>query len=272
MSIYIPLCFYFIDTKSYFGNMIVLHLHSTMLLLYLRSGCDGMAKIRIYIPLCFYFIRPQVLQVPSPQVIYIPLCFYFIKVVRPIQPVDNVIYIPLCFYFIEDVTSNAFTYVIFTFHYASTLSEYPIQRLFPGMWIYIPLCFYFIWVYEPAPQKDDEFTFHYASTLSSSPPPPLSGTSAFTFHYASTLSVWQNQSARIKRNLHSTMLLLYHGLPGIRTSGIQNLHSTMLLLYPVPVFPFYFLQYKYTFCLPHFLHISLLKNLPPPTLQNLNFP
>ena len=50
------------------------------------------------------------------------------------------------------------------------------------------------------------------------------------------------------------------------------LHSTMLLLYPVPVFPFYFLQYKYTFCLPHFLHISLLKNLPPPTLQNLNFP
>lgn len=52
----------------------------------------------------------------------------------------------------------------------------------------------------------------------------------------------------------------------------SHLHSTMLLLYPVPLFPFYFLQYKYTFCLPHFLHISLLKNLPPPTLQNLNFP
>ena len=83
-------------------------------------------------------------------------------------------------------------------------------------------------------------------------------------------------------NLHSTMLLLY--LDELRAVNVNNhnLHSTMLLLYqyphitkekaimiyiplcfyfiPPPLFPFYFLQYRYTFCLPPFF-IALLSKI-----------
>ena len=55
-NIYIPLCFYFIrklNPKCGF----VLHLHSTMLLLYRMSGSQKLSGTWIYIPLCFYFIE-----------------------------------------------------------------------------------------------------------------------------------------------------------------------------------------------------------------------
>ena len=142
-TIYIPLCFYFISSPS--------------ILTVSRRG--------IYIPLCFYFIRQQAFDQVSSAPIYIPLCFYFIvdqlclrhhashlhstMLLLYLQRsklhirVKLDIYIPLCFYFI----GNGYVYTKeefgFTFHYASTLSVYPIRSI--SFWyIYIPLCFYFI--------------------------------------------------------------------------------------------------------------------------------
>ena len=102
------------------GN--TLYLHSTMLLLYPCCDVATERRILIYIPLCFYFI----LSAPAQW----KLCF--------------LIYIPLCFYFIVIDHRDLHRVLLFTFHYASTLS-------FP--------------VYEQNRQHT-VFTFHYASTLS----------------------------------------------------------------------------------------------------------
>ena len=80
-----------------------------------------------------------------------------------------------------------------------------------------------------------------------------------------------NSIAVGRRNLHSTMLLLYRTwerMRLIRYSFTFHYASTLsrppfpLLLSPIQV---YFLSTP-------FLHSSPLKNLPPPTLQNMNFP
>ena len=135
---------------------------------------------------------------------------------------------------------------LFTFHYASTISSSAenIPRLIQAL--YIPLCFYYIAKIEDKfSNLYTSFTFHYASTISALDYNYFRIHSFFTFHYASTIS---------KSPLSAICKAL-------------TLHSTMLLLYPVPVFPFYFLQYRYTFCLPPFLvdffskiiHLSLYK-------------
>ena len=317
-KIYIPLCFYFI-----------------VLLLYLWTR-----HIRIYIPLCFYFI------VDTPRVnsrrffIYIPLCFYFISSINlnrwgikiftfhyastlsQWKSHDsirwNLIYIPLCFYFITNIVevilqdahlhstmlllyrlwdifwerkslftfhyastlssvneiiqlvSSLFTFhyastlsllsagynvwcISFTFHYASTLSDSAricIRRRTPFtfhyastlsrigigidlvfIYIYIPLCFYFILSPVIVISQYSKFTFHYASTLSWERISIACDRAKFTFHYASTLSQSHRQRWNRKRNLHSTMLLLYLWCTTCRAGYIQYLHSTMLLLY-----------------------------------------
>ena len=119
--------------------------------------------------------------------IYIPLCFYFIFWLVRQYGYFYIIYIPLCFYFIYSNSSFVIGLSPFTFHYASTLSNF---LTFSDNWYKL-------------------FTFHYASTLSS----PLSlffrNSAVFTFHYASTLSHdcwWARMDSC---NLHSTMLLLY---------------------------------------------------------------
>ena len=113
----------------------------------------------------------------------------------------------------------------FTFHYASTLSSFSenadpvtlnlhstmllLYRRGARLIIYIPLCFYFIRADRAACDDYHKFTFHYASTLSRS-----------SFMHISQ-----------RHNLHSTMLLLY---PERSTAGTwrgSDLHSTMLLLY-----------------------------------------
>ena len=135
---------------------------------------------------------------------------------------------------------------LFTFHYASTISSSAenIRRLIQAL--YIPLCFYYIAKIEDKfSNLYTSFTFHYASTISALDYNYFRIHSFFTFHYASTIS--KSPLSAICKSL--------------------TLHSTMLLLYPVPVFPFYFLQYRYTFCLPPFLvdffskiiHLSLYK-------------
>ena len=105
----------------------VLHLHSTMLLLYLLWLLHRDPGIRIYIPLCFYFIGADdghkcasviftfhyastlsvaPLSKKKCTSIYIPLCFYFIQqmIIKP-EGLQN-IYIPLCFYFIHTCRSD----------------------------------------------------------------------------------------------------------------------------------------------------------------------
>ena len=243
-----------------------------MLLLYRLCGLLIFFVFFIYIPLCFYFIRFKFEVKSEADTIYIPLCFYFIKEgtrsclsAGPNLHSTMLLLYLLSYWIISSVFSNLHSTMLllyrlsprlrrrppsqFTFHYASTLSwQNPCRK--DRILIYIPLCFYFI-------RFRQLISGHLVK---------------FTFHYASTLSGFLRALAALAVNLHSTMLLLYRLPMPSNTRCLFNLHSTMLLLYPVPVFPFYFLQYKYTFCLPHFLHISLLKNLPPPTLQNLNFP
>ena len=127
VSIYIPLCFYFIDTSKldsrfrmiftfhYASTLSIhlitcilsfdrftfhyastlsnsassrlssfIHLHSTMLLLYLLSVALRSQIRLIYIPLCFYFICRLSHCPYKPFSIYIPLCFYFIP--SPFSP------------------------------------------------------------------------------------------------------------------------------------------------------------------------------------------
>ena len=122
-SIYIPLCFYFIEypvilrirKADLHSTMLLLYLifttssrtvfaylHSTMLLLYpsgdLHVLCSALV---IYIPLCFYFILLGKGDQLIVLAIYIPLCFYFICGDAKVWGNAKVIYIPLCFYFIN---------------------------------------------------------------------------------------------------------------------------------------------------------------------------
>ena len=57
IPIYIPLCFYFIAEAVPDKYIPLIHLHSTMLLLYLINFAKRAYLISIYIPLCFYFIE-----------------------------------------------------------------------------------------------------------------------------------------------------------------------------------------------------------------------
>ena len=99
---------------------------------------------------------------------------------------------------------------IFTFHYASTLSEGRLSGWPECLQIYIPLCFYFInrlgidwgliWsIYIPLC-----FYFIISVILSS-----VTCSAWFTFHYASTLSAYVSWHTACHNYLHSTMLLLY---------------------------------------------------------------
>ena len=124
--------------------------------------------------------------------------------------------------------------ILFTFHYASTLSMTDFRRPAYSV-IYIPLCFYFIAVVPPMSSAGSgSFTFHYASTLSHVSVLLISciliyiplcfyfiwvtgydinDYDKFTFHYASTLSDLANRLTwTMIRDLHSTMLLLYRSL------------------------------------------------------------
>ena len=165
-EIYIPLCFYFIGnpcTQWFPGDF---HLHSTMLLLYPDPPGSPWASYFIYIPLCFYFIKEhlyirrgkniftfhyastlskhQIFPDWKENTIYIPLCFYFISALHRPRSQRFSIYIPLCFYFIVSIRNGDVIGYIFTFHYASTLSNSLV-----GNSALLTL-----------------FTFHYASTLS----------------------------------------------------------------------------------------------------------
>ena len=106
-----------------------LHLHSTMLLLYLCKEWFRTENNPIYIPLCFYFIAMTINSCMPLSCIYIPLCFYFIEVLLVLVSIAACIYIPLCFYFIPLIRRLFRPALQFTFHYASTLSDSPCPQM-----------------------------------------------------------------------------------------------------------------------------------------------
>ena len=123
---------------------------------------------------------------------------------------DFFIYIPLCFYFIMCMRYDKEVSIIFTFHYASTLS-----RDLGGF-----------------NRINLSFTFHYASTLSmthqfrSLPQIHLHSTMLLLYPYSLK---WQAWPWRIYIPLCFYFILMRLQ---VTTSPLWNLHSTMLLLYP----------------------------------------
>ena len=144
VTIYIPLCFYFIwitgkeaDWEAYLHSTMLLlyplrsadllepglHLHSTMLLLYRAWNHGWDNDIFIYIPLCFYFIATPG-HIPDIKTIHLHSTMLLLYQSRKTLGMN---------------LKNRFT-----FHYASTLSN-QVRHL---------RCIILA------------FTFHYASTLS----------------------------------------------------------------------------------------------------------
>ena len=109
-------------TNLKLSSLLVCNLHSTMLLLYHRTGAlHRVCILYLHSTMLLLYRWEAVLSVPEDR-IYIPLCFYFI---------------------IINLTAEE-GYTIFTFHYASTLSQSGPDTIRSWMSIYIPLCFYFI--------------------------------------------------------------------------------------------------------------------------------
>ena len=120
-NIYIPLCFYFIGnprqlisisalfTFHYASTLSrhiissfdeILHLHSTMLLLYQRLG-----RVDCNLLLFTFHYASTLSKYRDDKTV-----------------LQFIIYIPLCFYFIPRPEAGSFLFYWFTFHYASTLS------------------------------------------------------------------------------------------------------------------------------------------------------
>ena len=184
--IYIPLCFYFIQSNESWQPVRTSNLHSTMLLLYRRSGnrpvlgnTDLHSTMLLLYPLRGHEPR-------QPAVIYIPLCFYFITCLQPMREI----------------------YGSFTFHYASTLSQREAKEAVFEQ-IYIPLCFYFI----HKAQKHPGASVHLHSTMlllyrkedrkRALQEADLHSTMLLLYPY------FQQTHNPDNSHLHSTMLLLY---------------------------------------------------------------
>ena len=106
----------------------VLHLHSTMLLLYLIfNDATEITVQHLHSTMLLLYLKG--LQFCLGQAyIYIPLCFYFIEGNAVLPVIRARIYIPLCFYFITETTTDSIFITTFTFHYASTLSLHRVVR------------------------------------------------------------------------------------------------------------------------------------------------
>ena len=140
-----------------------LYLHSTMLLLYDRSD-NGIVSVNdIYIPLCFYFMCNFYVHIWI-FLIYIPLCFYFIKLFPCTYIIAHYLHSTmLLLYQVCEQWDQLFAQYL---HSTMLLLYSVIKHAYNAVFeIYIPLCFYFIWQDREDDQQRDQFTFHYASTL-----------------------------------------------------------------------------------------------------------
>ena len=128
--IYIPLCFYFIGCIDWW-RCSGYNLHSTMLLLYHVTDWTREQLLVIYIPLCFYFIHCHGIPKWPPHIhLHSTMLLLYLGVIW-ILAFRRTIYIPLCFYFIRGHCADDICCLLFTFHYASTLSfPYSLFKIF----------------------------------------------------------------------------------------------------------------------------------------------
>ena len=97
------------------------------------------------------------------------------------------LYIPLCFYYIMYDVKGVVADMIFTFHYASTISDICLDCLPPVSPLHSTMLLLYLTA-EAWGVSTDVFTFHYASTISSAENADGATSFIFTFHYASTIS------------------------------------------------------------------------------------
>ena len=164
------------------------------------------------------------------------------------------IYIPLCFYFIYANFSSICFLIVFTFHYASTLSASGLWKCSGIRYLHSTM----LLLYRNPASVATALMQNLHSTMLllylSSRILKLETSVTFTFHYASTLSItgWSayfffliyiplcfyfirahpESKTMYNHYLHSTMLLLYRFCRDFWKAFMQYLHSTMLLLYP----------------------------------------
>ena len=189
ITIYIPLCFYFI----------------------LSAQPQYVQLLFIYIPLCFYFIANVCLNVWPLNI----FTFHYASTLSSIRSARAssffhlhstmlLLYLTVSFIF---KPSN----ILFTFHYASTLSIEILSSPAIMNNLHSTMLLLYPQVQSVLRIPCKKFTFHYASTLSYPDRAYRGWQIPFTFHYASTLS----EALYIYRigvlHLHSTMLLLYPG-------------------------------------------------------------
>ena len=142
LSIYIPLCFYFIESSGP-CDIHRTYLHSTMLLLYRRTASCTVFRFLIYIPLCFYFIISQTRLITCISLFTFHYASTLSDSGKSLTTRIYHLHSTMLLLYREAQRLLIVLIFAFTFHYASTLSLTvpPLPLLFT---IYIPLCFYFI--------------------------------------------------------------------------------------------------------------------------------
>ena len=208
--IYIPLCFYFIQFQSIHIDPGLLHLHSTMLLLYPmrnlnrpdtseftfhyastlseKGGLCGGPKAKF----TFHYASTLSAQVGIAQVGIAHLHSTMLLLYRykqrhcwdkhPHLHSTMLLLYPDVPCPCKDRARHLHSTMLLLYRRSITAWE-------PAtLTIYIPLCFYFITMRNLNRPDTSEFTFHYASTLSERRKYGICANDPFTFHYASTLS------------------------------------------------------------------------------------
>ena len=193
--IYIPLWFYLYDYKAQkkynIGNIYI----PLWFYLYVVIRFYNNNIIRIYIPLWFYLYRYLILNLAIFICIYIPLWFYLYPDNRPcIFLTDLFTFHYGSTYTIYPITCRPVKFW-FTFHYGSTYTWSPGSVLLP-----VPDLHSTMVLLIPAPHTAQavyscSFTFHYGSTYTIGETRINHTKGSFTFHYGSTYTAFHNVCA-----------------------------------------------------------------------------
>ena len=145
ICIYIPLCFYFIRSRTCMICCARINLHSIMLLLYPGEAMKSVVEeSNLHSIMLLLYPEPGATR----KITVTISTFHYASTLSQIPPGSPPcrpeIYIPLCFYFILFRCCAGRSDHPSTFHYASTLSGLLADKT-GNSYIYIPLCFYFIY-------------------------------------------------------------------------------------------------------------------------------
>ena len=139
-----------------------LHLHSTMVLLILRTRKISEARFNIYIPLWFYLYHFALLWVVNIDIIYIPLWFYLYGLIGGIKKASDSDLHSTMVLLIRLLPRPAWSFrSAFTFHYGSTYTSQNPTCVMQSF-IYIPLWFY---LYEEWKSDPESFCEYLHSTM-----------------------------------------------------------------------------------------------------------